>query len=162
MDAQILQVLTEIRWLVSVVAVIAAVIAVTFVVSVMVTYRHNLQNLKSGDFFAQGNALLNSGKLNELVDLCDKHLIDLPADASAHWLKANAHYRRKEWHQALISYRKADELQPGWSLEPVIAEIEEKVAKGGKSPELKVVAPVAAPIDGGVSAHEGPPRSADA
>jgi len=142
MDWQILQTLLAIRNLVVVVIVVTGVLAIAFIASIVLNYRHTLENIKSGDFFARGNAMLNKGQLDELLELCDKHLSSLPADASAHWLKANALYRRKEWHKALISYRRADELQPGWSLGPAISELEEKVSQTGKAPDLKVVAPI--------------------
>ncbi len=142
MDAQILQELIWIRWLATVGAGAGVVFAIGLVVSVILNYRHNLQGIQTNDFFTRGNALLMKGQLDELLALCDKHLLKFPADGGAHWLKANVHYRRKEWTLALISYRKADELQPGWALTQPISEIEEKIANAAASPELKVIAPV--------------------
>ena len=142
MNMQILETLWAIRNLLVVIIVVTGVLAIAFIASIVLNYRHSLERVKSEDFFSRGNAMLRKGQLDELLELCDKHLSSLPADASAHWLKANALYRRKEWHKALISYRRADELQPGWSLGPAISELEEKIAQTGKTPDLKVVTPI--------------------
>lgn len=142
MDAQILQELVSIRWMVTGIAVVAAILVVGFVFAMVVNYSQALESVKKGDFFTHGNALLMKGELDELIERADKHLRDFPADAGAHWLKGTAHYRRKEWTQALICYRKADELQPGFAVGPSISEIQEKIANAGTPPDLKVVAPV--------------------
>jgi len=161
MDAQILQELVAIRWIVIAVVIAVGIFAIAYIFSLVVNYSQALENVKTGDFFARGNALLMKGKLNELLDLTERHLADFPADAGAHWLKGTAHYRRKEWHQALVSYRKADELQPGFAVGPPISEIEEKIANAGTAPDLKVVAPVTS-IHGSASTNEGPAKGVDA
>lgn len=142
MDAQALQELIAIRWIVTAIAVAVGIFVIGYIFSMVVNYSQALENVKKGDFFTHGNALLMQHKLDELLERAGKHLLDFPADAGAHWLKGTAHYRRKEWNEALICYRKADELQPGFAVGPSIAEIEEKIAASGKSPDLEVVAPV--------------------
>ena len=143
MDAQILHEVIWIRWLVTAIAVAVVVFAAAYVISFGAAYIQKLAEVKTGDFFDRGNSLLNRGRLDELLGLCDKHLVEFPADAGAHWLKANAHYRRKEWNQALVSYRKAQELQPGWVVGSVISELEDAIRESRTSGDLKIVAPVA-------------------
>jgi tetratricopeptide (TPR) repeat protein len=145
MDAQVLQELVLIRWMVTAMAVAAVVFAVIYTAFFVVNYRLQMREelRKAGGFFDRGNALLSQGKLDELLALCDEHVLEFPADGPAYWLMGNAHYRRKNFRQALICYRKADELQPGWSLATAIAEIEERLAQEGRSRELKVVPAVA-------------------
>jgi cytochrome c-type biogenesis protein CcmH/NrfG len=149
MDAEILQALLDIRRMMIVVTFLSLLIALAMIASMIFNWRQNMENTRAGDFFTQGNAMLNRGDLERLLVHCDKHLADLPADAGAHWLKANALYRRKDWHNALISYRKAEELQPGWGLGPAISELEEKLAQAPRSPDLKVVSPNSAVKDDG-------------
>ena len=144
MDAQVLQELVLIRWMVTALAVAAVVFAVIYTAFFVVNYRLQMREelRKAGGFFDRGNALLNQGKLDELLALCDAHVLEFPADGPAYWLMGNAHDRRKNLRQALICYRKADELQPGWSLATTIAEIEERLVQEGGSRELRVVPPV--------------------
>ena len=155
MDAQALQELIAIRWIVTAIAVAVGIFVIGYIFSMVVNYSQTLENVKKGDFFTHGNALLIQGKLDELLERAGKHLLEFPADAGAHWLKGTAHYRRKEWNEALVCYRKADELQPGFAVGPSIAEIEEKIAASGKPPDLKVVAPVT-PLAPGTSRDESP------
>ena len=161
MDAQIVQELTAIRSLVTVVVWVAVILAIVIVAAMAVNYRINLQHIQTGDFSTRGNTLLMKGELDKLLKLCKKHLLEFPADAGAHWLKGTAHYRRKEWNEALLCYRKADELQPGYAVGPSISEIEEKTASAETSPDLKVVAPVT-PIHSPVSSKDGPSKGVDA
>lgn len=140
MDAQVLQELVLIRWLLTVLAIAATIFALGYVLFFGAGYMQQLKKAKAEDTFSRGNGLLNKGKLEDLLRLCDEHLLDFPADAGIYWLKGTAHYRRKEWNQALICYRKADELQPGFAIGPPIAEIEEKIGNAGTSPALRVVA----------------------
>ena len=142
MDAQALQELHTIRLIVTAIAIVVGIFVIAYIFFMVANYAQTLEGVKKGDFFTHGNALLMQGELDELLERAEKHLLDFPADAGAHWLKGTAHYRRKEWNDALICYRKADELQPGFAVGPSIAEIEEKIATSGKPPDLKVVAPV--------------------
>lgn len=142
MDAQALQELHTIRLIVTAIAIVVGIFVIAYIFFMVANYSQTLESVKKGDFFTHGNALLMQGRLEELLERTKKHLLDFPADAGAHWLKGTAHYRRKEWNDALLCYRKADELQPGFAVGPSIAEIEEKIAASGKPPDLKVVAPV--------------------
>jgi tetratricopeptide (TPR) repeat protein len=85
-----------------------------------------------GTFYDRANALLNRGELRELLVMCDARVLEYPGDAMAYWLMANAHYRLNNLNRALICYKKTDELQPGWSIGPMIAEIEEKIARAAR------------------------------
>lgn len=161
MDAQVIHELAAIRSLVTVVVWVAVGIVIVLVANVVVNYRTNVRNLETGEFFARGNALLMKGDLEELLGRCEKHLAKFPSDASADWLKGTAHYRRKEWNEALLCYRKADQLQPGFAIGPSISEIEEKIASARVSPDLRVVPPVT-PMQPSPMSKEGPPKDVDA
>ena len=154
MDTQILEELVALRWTVTVIAITVGVFAVAYIVALAVNFSRALESVNTNDFFNRGNALLMKGELDDLIKRCAKHLLNFPSDAGAYWLKGTAHYRLKEWNQALVCYRKVDELQPGYAVGPSIAEIEEKIAAVGTSPDLKIVAGVtqihkpASPKDG--------------
>ena len=139
MEAQILEELVSIRWTTTAIAIIVGIFALGFIVALVVNFSRALENVKTNDFFNRGNALLLKGELDKLIDQCAKHLQEFPSDAGAYWLKGTAHYRRKEWSQALLCYRKADELQPGFAVGPCIAEIEEKITAVGAPPDLKLI-----------------------
>jgi tetratricopeptide (TPR) repeat protein len=159
MDAQVLQELIWIRWLL-IVLVFTAVAMVGYAAWLSVLAVRVQEQQKYGTFFDRGNALLNKGELQELLVLCDERVLEYPGDAMAYWLMANAHYRLSNLNRALICYRKAEELQPGLGISPMISEIEERIAKGAKSPDLKVVGPSTS-LGSGAPAHDGSPRGVD-
>lgn len=160
MDAQVLQELVLIRWLVTAITAALVVYTVLYGISVALSMRQQRETPKADTFFIRGNALLNKGRLDELFSMCEQQLAEYPEDSGANWLKANIHYRRKEWNQALLCYRKAEEFQPGWSVEALIADLEQRV-RDERSRDLKVV-PSSTPVKSGASSHEDPGKGDDA
>jgi hypothetical protein len=141
MDSQVVQELAAIRSLVTIVAWVVAGIVAVMIANVIFNFRSSFQNFQTVDFFTRGNSLLSRGELENLLKLCETHLLEFPADAGALWLKGSAHYRKEEWSEALLCYRKVDELQPGFAIGPSITEIEEKIGTAATVPLLKVVPP---------------------
>jgi len=140
LEAQILQELMRIRWIATAAVLVVVLLAAVFCFYAIFMFRLRRAR-SSSDFYELGNALLLRGEVDSLLSMCEEHLREFPGDASAYWLKANAHYRRREWSQALISYRRTNELQPGWSLATTIAELEAKVEDSPRGPDLRVVVP---------------------
>jgi len=154
METQILNELASIRAYLFLGMLAMTAVAIAAIIIVIGIYRANRQLRQVNDFFVRGNTLLLKGDLEKLLELCRERIREYPADAGAFSLMGAAHYRRKEWNDSLICYRKVDELQPGCNLGPSIAEIEEKIASSRTSPDLKVVSP-ATPISNTFISKDG-------
>jgi tetratricopeptide (TPR) repeat protein len=139
MDTQILEELVIIRSLVVAIVIAIVIFVIVFLIATIKKFPKALEQVNIAEFFNHGNALLMKGELEKLIEQCEKHLLNFPSDAGALWLKGTAHYRRNEWNQALICYRKTDELQPGFAIGPSINEIEEKISLSTTSANLRIV-----------------------
>jgi len=140
MDAQALAELKTIKWLLIGIVVALAYIALFVSAFVINAIRVSRLHLK-GSFSDHGKALLDQGKHNELIELCDARLQEFPGDATAYWLVAQAYHRTGNLRRALVSFKKVHELQPDYNVGPMIEIIEDKISKEGPRPDLAVVAP---------------------
>ena len=148
MDASVLPHLVVIKWALVVIAACLIVITVgAFSVSWSLTA---LPDLMKGrvSFADQAKKLLDQGKLDELIDLCRKHIDEFPGDAHGYWFQGQADFRKGNLRHALVSLRKVEELQPDWDAvhtAPLIQVIETRLADSGEKRELKVVTPSVSP-----------------
>jgi len=144
MESLVLQQLVWIKWALVAIAAALAVIAL-FAIFAMQAVASLPEMVKGRIAFAdRAKAMLDQGANKKLLDLCDSHILEFPADSHAYWYMGQAHYRTGNLRRALICFRKVQELQPDWeaaSIQPMIATIEAKLAERGEKPGLKVVSP---------------------
>jgi cytochrome c-type biogenesis protein CcmH/NrfG len=99
-------------------------------------------------FADRAKRLLDQGKLDELLDLCSKHIAEFPADAHGFWFQGQADYRKGNLRRALGSLRKVAELQPDWEAvhtRPLAEIIEARLTERVEKPGLKIVPPNPSP-----------------
>jgi len=145
MDALILQELVWIKWAVVAIAVATGVIAIFALLALRAVALFPEMIQGRATFADRAKALLDQGKTAELLDLCDSHVLEFPADGHAYWYMGQASYRTGNLRRALICFRKVQALQPDWEaghVQPMIAALEEKLGDRGEKPDLKVVEPI--------------------
>jgi cytochrome c-type biogenesis protein CcmH/NrfG len=142
MEPSVLQEIVWIKWALVVIAGALSVIAVfaIFALRAIATVPEMVKGRVS--FAERAKAMLDQGTNDKLLELCDAHVLEFPADAHGYWYMGQANYRLGHLRQALACFRKVIELQPDWeavNTQPMIAAIEAKLAERGEKPDLKVV-----------------------
>jgi cytochrome c-type biogenesis protein CcmH/NrfG len=142
MDAAALNQLVQIKWALFAIAV--CVVLFTVVGSVFLWSMAELPEILKGrlSFSDRAKKLLDQSKLDELIDLCRKHIDEFPGDAHGYWFQGQADFRKGNLRHALVSLRKVEELQPDWDAahtRPLIELIEKRLSEPGEKRDLRVV-----------------------
>ena len=126
----ILRQLRWIKWLTALLALSLAAIAATFV---WLSWEMNSSFERAGSasrFAERATALLEAGKENEALALCDEHEKKFPNDPYVDWHRGKAYYQLGRLPEALKSMRRAHDHAPHWQAEwtgPYIKAIEDKL-----------------------------------
>jgi cytochrome c-type biogenesis protein CcmH/NrfG len=84
------------------------------------------------DFFRdEAKRLLDSNKVNELIDLAKDQLKKRPNHVYAHWYLGRAYYVQENWAESLAEFREVARLDPTWiedHVKPYVSAIERKTA----------------------------------
>jgi cytochrome c-type biogenesis protein CcmH/NrfG len=117
----------------SVYAMLALVIAMTTVVSIRSwVYLRRALDKEFGEFFRrEGQRLLETAKLDELVTLAREKIRERPNHAYAHWYLARAYYLQENWSGSLAEFKEVARIEPGWiedHINPFVGAIERKTS----------------------------------
>jgi cytochrome c-type biogenesis protein CcmH/NrfG len=143
MDAEILNQLIWIKWLLAAIALAFVVIVGGVVWGGVMSSRALKATKTEKPFYERAKDLLDKGLHIEARALSEERIRAYPGDAHALWCHAIACYRLGEASTAIRSLRKAKELQPDWAdsyVSPLIAAIESQGSTSSKA-ELRVITP---------------------
>ncbi|MGH8669222.1 MAG: tetratricopeptide repeat protein [Burkholderiales bacterium] len=150
MDASLVQELVWIKWVLVAIAAALVVLALSTLGALWGVAKMPELIKGRASFADRAKQLLDKGALDELLELCDRHTAEFPADANAYWFQAQADYRRGKFRRALSALHHVRELQPDWDAvytNPMISAIEDKLSTEGDRPDLKIVTPSPPPDD---------------
>ena len=142
MDAEILNQLTWIKWLLVTIAVAFVAIAGGIISAGVISLRAFKTSKTQQPFYENAKELLDRGLHAEVRALSEERMRAYPGDAHALWCHAVACYRLGDPNTAIRSLRKAKELQPDWAdshLSPLIAAIEAQSTSSRT--DLRVITP---------------------
>ena len=143
MDAEVLNQLIWIKWLLTAIALAFVVIAAGLVWGVVMSQRALRTTKTDKPFYEKAKDLLDKGLHVEARALSEERIRAYPGDAHALWCHAVACHRLGEANTAIRSLRRAKELQPDWAdsyVSPLIAAIESQASVSSKA-ELRVITP---------------------
>lgn len=128
---QILKQLRWIKWLIGILALSFAVIAAGVVWTSFEMRSSFNQTHSSKSFAGRASALMDAGKLDEVLALCDEHEKIAPKEPYIAWFRGKAYYQQGRFNDALAQMRQAEALAPHWRDQytgPYIKSIEEKTS----------------------------------
>src|ERR1035437_5109196 len=111
MEPAILQQLIWIKWLLIAIACVFAAIGIAFLWLIRSFAKFPEQMKANVSFSDNAKSLLDQGKYEETALLAEAQIAKYPGDAQALWFHGQAAFRTGELRSALISLKKAQELQ---------------------------------------------------
>jgi len=133
MNTLILSELETIKWLLVGVLFLLSVISIYYVISIIHTVRFRKSEIEEGVrniFVSDCHRHEDSGDYEALYQLAWKRNSDYPHDTTALWFLGIAHYRKKQWGQALTVFRELQTLDSAWqkyTVEEYVEEIKENL-----------------------------------
>lgn len=143
MDAEILNQLIWIKWLLVAISLALVVFALGMAWAAVVSSRALKTSTTEQPFSEKAKQLLDKGLHAEARALSEERIRAYPGDAHALWFHAVACHRLGEPATAIRSLRKARDLQPDWGqsyVAPLIAAIEAQSSTPSKG-DLRVITP---------------------
>ena len=128
---QFADLLTELKAIKLVLITASVLIAASVGMAAFRTYRYvkHFVTERFDDLFRQeGQDLLESGRLEQLISKCRHWLVERPNHTYAHWYLGRAYYLQERWDEALQAFSTAKRISPEWAgtVDPYIDEIREK------------------------------------
>lgn len=128
MNNLILSELETIKWLIGGVLFCLSLISINQIATVIHTVRFRKSEIEEGlrnTFISDCHRHEDSGEYESLYQLAWKRNSDYPQDPTARWFLGIAHYRQKQWGQALTAFKELQALDSAWQKYAVEEYVEE-------------------------------------
>ena len=128
MDAQLLDVVQSIRWLLVVLVVIGVINACLAATRVWIAFRSHMADAESTLFRSEADGFVETNRYDTLLAKCSATLAAKPNHTDALWYRAKALYALKQYGEARTTLDRLAEVEPSWvesHIAPMLAQIDE-------------------------------------